>query len=440
MMKRTMKAGWLVVAAALMMGMTACSNDDNMTEEPTVPHGVQVTVSAGLDNGDGNTTRADVDYDATAKTRTLKFTTGDRLYIWRYISGNLLIGILTMDDEPTDDGLGATFSGTLKAYDGYGHEITDYNYTSLGSDPLTSSTAILIPSGAAAGCFNEANHLGVPFVEEYSLAADVNTLMKTALYVAGTYNDGSGYTLTKQYPILNCAIGTLSPNTDYTVKLRFAPDKIRYEDHSGIDEYIYTPTVRTDGMGNVRFAISGTNHKLITNKYWVLQLLGGGQTKDYVIGQKQFAATVYNLTREINSSFPYQQAGSEDYISTTFGYNESTWSQQTGFGLLKFKYTLSTSPGQGIVLAPIRTVTINDGDGHTYTVTDTRDDGMGGTLGFDTNFQFYVGIWPVSGKTLTITYDPHNNQFTYVGTVESFSIAGGNVLDLGTVELVKTTN
>ena len=191
-------------------------------------------------------------------------------------------------------------------------------------------------------------------------------------------------------------------------------------------------------MGNVRFAISAKNNNLIANKYWVLQLIGGGQTKDYVIGQKQFAAKVYNLTREIY--FPYQQAGSEDYITTTFGYNESTWSQQTEFGLLKFKYTLSTSPGQGIALAPIRTVTINDGDGHTYTVTDTRDDGMGGTLGFDTSFQFYVGIWPVSGKTLTITYDPHNSQYTYVGTVANVTLAGGNVLNLGTVELVKTTN
>jgi hypothetical protein len=124
----------------------------------------------------------------------------------------------------------------------------------------------------------------------------------------------------------------------------------------------------------------------------------------------------------------------------TFGVNESTWSLQTNFGLLKFKYTLSTSPGVGITQAPISTITINDGDGNTYTVTDTRDNGYGGTLGFDTSFQFYVGIYPVSGKTLTITYDPHNSQYTYVGTVANVTLAGGNVLDLGTVELVKTTN
>lgn len=439
MMKRTMKAGWLVVAAALMIGMTACSTDDNLTEEPTATHGVQVTVSAGLDNGDGNTMRADVDYDATAKTRTLKFTTGDRLYVYRLISGSQLAqlkGILTMDGELTNGGQSATFSGTIKAYDTYNTEIANYDYAALG-DPLTSTEATLLPSGAAAGCFDETKYgNNAIYDHSYCIASDVNTLMKSALWLTATYN-GTGYTLTKQYPILNCTIGTLSPNTDYTVKLRFASNQSNYEANSGVIEYTYTPTVRTDGLGNVRFAISRKENNLIHNKYWVLQLSGGGQTKDYVIGQKQFAAKVYNLMRD---GYFFKQAGSEDYITTMFGNNESTWGQQSDYSLLKFKYMLCTSPGVGISQAPISTVTINDGNGHTYTVTDTRDDGMGGTLGFDTNFQFYVGIWPVSGKTLTITYDPHNSQFTYVGTVANVTLAGGNVLDLGTVELVKTTN
>ena len=109
MMKRTMKAGWLVVAAALMIGMTACSNDDNMTEVPTAAQGVQVTVSAGLDNGDGATTRADVvdgtNSETGKATHTLVFTTGDRLYVYRRIAGESVVylkGILTMDGEPTN--------------------------------------------------------------------------------------------------------------------------------------------------------------------------------------------------------------------------------------------------------------------------------------------------------------------------------------------------
>ena len=62
-----------------------------------------------------------------------------------------------------------------------------------------------------------------------------------------------------------------------------------------------------------------------------------------------------------------------------------------------------------------------------------------GINSFGTDFQFYVGILSVSGKTLTITYDPHNSQYTYTGTVSAVTLAGGAVLDLGTVELVKTT-
>ena len=282
--------GWLVLAAVMMIGMTACSTEENMTEEPTTAAGVHVTVSAGIDNG--ATTRADViEAVVEGKTqRTLKFTTGDRLYIWRYINGDWLIGILTMDDEPTADGLGATFSGTLKAYDAYGKEITDYDYTSLGSDPLTGSTAILIPSGAAAGCFDEANHIGALFVEQYSIVADVNTLMKTALYVAGNYN-GSGYTLTKQKPILNCNLGGLAAGATYSVTLR--------GDDSGetILQIDYTPTVTADGDGNVRFAISGGYEHFDDNYNWWLRLDGGICTYDYIIGQKQFEAKVYNVTR-----------------------------------------------------------------------------------------------------------------------------------------------
>jgi hypothetical protein len=293
--KRT-TMGWLVLAAALIIGMTACSKEENLTEEPTTAAGVQVTVSAGMD--DGATTRADVtEAVVEGKTqRTLKFTAGDRLYIWRYISGNYLNGILTMDGEPTGGGLGATFSGTLKVYNNYNEEITDYDYTSLGSDPLTGSTAILIPSGAASGCFNEASHTGAPFKENYSIAADVNTLMKTALYVAGDYN-GSGYTLTKRYPILNCNLGGLTAGKTYSVTLGATLDQDSYTYGLMDAQIAYTPTVTANGGGNVSFAISGTNLELDYDNYWFLRLDGGICTYDYIIGQKQFEAKVYNVTR-----------------------------------------------------------------------------------------------------------------------------------------------
>jgi hypothetical protein len=259
-------------------------------------------------------------------------------------------------------------------------------------------------------------------------------MMKTALQVTGPLNTTTqSFTLGKVDPILNCNLGGLTPGVNYKVSLSF-------EEH----ETTYSTKYIADADGKVSFAVSNEGG----SKDWTVKLTGGATEFTYSLGTKDLDSKVYNVTRAAATTVEklivperqiYNQAGSLDCVLNTFGVNESTWSLQTNFGLLKFKYTLSTSPGVGITQAPISTITINDGDGNTYTVTDTRDNGYGGTLGFGTDFQFYVGIYPVSGKTLTITYDPHNGQYTYVGTVSDVTLAGGAVLDLGTVELVKTT-
>ena len=141
-MKKTLC--WLVVAAAFTIGMTACSSDADSIVEPTIqepaPTSLHITVGAGIAN-DNATTRAEVVNGTNSDnkpTHTLKFTTGDRLYFWRYIDGNNLTGILTMDGEPTDDGLSATFSGDVKMYDNYNKEVTNYDYSSI-SNPLSGS-------------------------------------------------------------------------------------------------------------------------------------------------------------------------------------------------------------------------------------------------------------------------------------------------------------
>ena len=441
-----MKLGWLVMAAALTIGMTACSNDDNITDEPTtttVPQAVStvhVTVGAGFD-GDDATTRADVVQDGT--TRTLTFTKGDKLFVYAAIAANttyVLAGTLSIDESSISaDGKSAKFTGDLPVYDNSSSVVTASSWTFTdASNPLaecSSGTAFLIPKGAPSGLYEILSYIGYVHHYEKSIAADVNTLMKTALKVKGPLNTTTqSFTLGKVDPILNCKLGGLTPGANYEVYLSF-----------GEDETTYSTKYTADADGKVSFAVSNKGG----SKEWTVKLTGGALAFNYSLGTKDLSAKVYNVTRAAATSVEtvgispgeiVNQAGSPDYILQTFGMNESTWNLQSKYGLLKFKYTLSTSPGVGISQAPISTVTINDGDGLTYTVTDTRDDGYGGTPGFDTSFQFYVGIWPVSGKTLTITYDPHNSQFTYVGTVANVTLAGGNVLDLGTVELVRTTN
>ena len=59
MMNKTKKtAGWLVMAAALTTGMTACSNDDNIIDEPILTGPKTYTLTVAATKGDDATTRA----------------------------------------------------------------------------------------------------------------------------------------------------------------------------------------------------------------------------------------------------------------------------------------------------------------------------------------------------------------------------------------------
>ena len=140
-MKMIQKAmGWLVMAAALTIGTTACSSDDTMiTEQPTknVSY-LQVTVGAGL--LDNATMRSMVEENGT--TRTLKLTAGDRLYVKGSIkeTSKFFKGFLNIvESSISSDGLSAQFSGTLPVY--FRDPDNDYaetptTYTFVTNNPL----------------------------------------------------------------------------------------------------------------------------------------------------------------------------------------------------------------------------------------------------------------------------------------------------------------
>ena len=130
--------GWLVGAAARKAvggAMTAaallfagCSSEDDTiagepkTTEPTAQTTViRVTVGAGISDGEA-TTRSTVVKEGS--TRTLQFSAGDKLYVWRELAGDVtkhLAGELTMKDgSPTDGGTQASFEGELTVYDDKG--------------------------------------------------------------------------------------------------------------------------------------------------------------------------------------------------------------------------------------------------------------------------------------------------------------------------------
>ena len=297
-MKRTKNTlGWLVGAAALMLGMTACSNEDSMiedepTQQPTAAT-IRVTVGAGITDGEG-ATRSAVTKDGG--TRTLKFTTGDKLYVVRNMADRRLAGELTMKGSPTNNGASATFEGTLKVYDSYGNEVS---YSFGSGDPLTGSTATLLHKDMAEGLIT----LNTDHSLEYhqgvlTAAADVATLMTSGLLVQGGYTAGTGYSLSAAsttQPIVNCTIAGLQAGANYKVEYIYGTT-------AAMSAHSKTLSTGMTATGNrLSFAFfAGTG-----DKFHGIRLTNTADATDtYVasIGQKDFASKVYNFSRVWNGS------------------------------------------------------------------------------------------------------------------------------------------
>ena len=120
------KQGWLVVAAALIIVLSACTREDLLNGVQAQAGGEQkisVTVGAGFDNK--ASTRSAVVYNETEKTRTLIFTKGDKLFFMGTLGEEhndngygyydyKIAGFLTMvEGSLSEDGKSAQFSGDL---------------------------------------------------------------------------------------------------------------------------------------------------------------------------------------------------------------------------------------------------------------------------------------------------------------------------------------
>ena len=441
-MKCTKMLGWLVMAAAL--SFTACSSEDNLTQEPTTQQptetatNIHVSVGAGIDNA---TTRSTVDYNSSTKTRTLKFTVGDKLYIYREILGDgtlRLAGELTMKDGTlADDGLSATFEGDLRICNQLGQETT---YDFGNGDPLTGSTAYLLHKDLAAGLYTILSNGSVMLSMGEMAADDVETLMTTALVVTGQYN-GSAYQLSTTdtpAPILNCTIAGLTASQTYGFKLYKDGKFSTYVEHD------------TDASGTATFAfaslVSGTGH-------WTLDVKQSGTVVSSIdLGNRELTSKVYNLSR-------YWYGGAMHRLVDLGNVNTSTHPDgltlQDGDAVTGLLNGNNTSKRLKISIANGATVILKGVDIRGY--DDTRYKWAGLTCAGDatiiladgsTNtvngfYQDYPGIFIAEGKTLTIqgtgslTASPYDG-----GTISSFgagiggakNIACGNiVIEGGTV-------
>lgn len=152
---------------------------------------------------------------------------------------------------------------------------------------------------------------------------------------------------------------------------------------------------------------------------------------------------------------------SVDDISTNFDYatGSGTLSVTAGTAVVSSKVTMTnevcickfrfefddgTGSGMGGIEAPSYTpITINDGDGHTYTiVSDKPDDSTSATSGsyrgFRSTDDIYVALLPISGKTVTFSATRKGSTETYTCTKTNVTLEKGKFYrNLGTTTLVR---
>lgn len=293
--------GWLVVAAALTMGLTACSNDDNLTEAPVQPTNtstMHVTVGAGI--GDGTTTRATVDdsqTDGNGKTlRTLKFTEGDQLYV-RYGGmigsyGYDIYGILTTTGSSIGaDGLTAQFSGDLTVQKWkWGDENAEQS--SIPDPDLSLLTdchfARLIPADHGASLVLEDRGDGIYdcfYREGLTATETLNEAIARHSLVSGEIDASQNVTLTAESAFLNCTVTGLDASTAYDVRMAKGADPV---------------SMTTDGDGALHFvAWYRTEGGPMQYTFYV------GNNKRVLLGEKTLTAgKVYNVNRAATAFTP----------------------------------------------------------------------------------------------------------------------------------------
>ena len=274
MIKILKKQGWLVVAAALIIVLSACTKEDMVNGAQAQTDAAQiinVTVGAGFDTN--ASTRSAVVYNESDKTRTLIFTKGDKLFFTGTLGEEQqdgdysyykykVAGFLTMvEGSLSEDGKSAKFTGDLylltpKKIDEYYvyEKNTNATYDFKGKDPIsltTTNEVYLVHEDAVKKKDYEATDEHVSF--GFDWAVDVNTLMTTKMSVGcrDDYNaEKKSFTLRNMGgPVFNCNISGLSPNTTYRMSYRWSP----YEGMEW-DSDFKTP-ITADVSGKVAFAI-----------------------------------------------------------------------------------------------------------------------------------------------------------------------------------------
>ena len=325
MKKMLRNTGWLVMAAAIIIGTASCSSDDSITEQPTqqptlVAKPVYITVGAGINDG---LTRSAVVNESGQ--RTLTFTAGDRLYVYGYISGEgggesklapkpkrriaegdskILAGYLNIDGTPVAGATTATFSGNLTVWE-QGEEpwdpYTESSYDFTTNDPLSECSALsaILVHKDAGSSFVVVDQDQRGYYWNGNLAATVDALMTTSFNIEGRYdkvNKRFSLAMDDEYgssPIFNCTVTSgLTANAVYEVSLLAGANT------SSVREYGSMGTVTANSSGGVSFACTDKVGK--DSRYYAIRFKNTSVTGDWKrinLGTKALASKIYNISR-----------------------------------------------------------------------------------------------------------------------------------------------
>ena len=451
--------GGAMMAAVLVLGMTACSSENDLAGEPktveeptaqTQATVIHVTVGAGISDG---ATRSTVDY--TGGTRTLQFTTGDKLYVWGKASrssyasgaeyyGYVLAGMLALDAIDPDDPTKATFSGDLSVYEAlvdgdYDDGTGDWNviysvtypdanrldylpYFISSDDPLSSCDyvrATLIHEGTESQVtIDDYKDISLP---TYDCAATVEALMTTGLVVSGSYNAGMrSFALTKDtaQPIVNCTIAGLEGSTDYQFVLKKGAAVATSVEWT------------TDGGGTVSFAFISRESG---SAEWSMDVTKGGSTVGTVsIGQKVFEGKVYNVSRLWTSS-GFVKTRVVDLSEKTDGYGAENGDILTG--TMPSNKALYIANGATVIL---RDATVNCSNNNGITCADATIILSGENTVSGKNSGIYIGPGTLtiqgSGSLTATATDTNTNALTGIGGYNNncnLVIKGGTIVAQG---------
>lgn len=450
-MKALFKFSGLLAFVALLI---ASCIQEPVVEEPAVCS-IHVTVGAGIVSNPGTKSEVAIDEDGA---RVLKFTEGDRLYIWKTVSGNsnvaYVAGFLTMVGSPSADGKSASFTGTLQAYNKKG-SLQSYNF---GSNPLEGTTATLVHAGLIEGTdynFILADPEWGKINLNHFLGYDVEEFMTRGLTVTGNYDSETHCYALCSGPIFHCYISGLTPETTYAFILYY------YTTGTGLHVVSQHMIFTTDenGIGKFTFASpeSGEHH-------WFIRIFKSGTTiGDIDFGTINLTTKIYNIQRWWNGS-----AFCAPTNMTSINENYTARNGEILTGTLASNCKLQVPDGYTVLLAGMThhagqyvsgiecqgSATINLVDGTTNDLTPDHQNAYGGiialagTLTIDgTGTLLAEGSYGFAGigslnQNVNIVIDGGNITATggtnaagiganYQGSVGNITINGGNVTVTG---------